>query len=80
MILGKNQLAVLKSLEEYRNGYIAFPWGCGWVLNTRQGTIKIIETLVKKGLADKGTYTTEEGKSYTQYTISQAGKVYLLGR
>lgn len=80
MKLGKNQLGVLKALGDWRHGYIAFPWGGGWVWDTRQGTIKIIETLVKKGLADKGTYTTEEGKSYTQYTISQAGKVYLLGR
>lgn len=80
MILGKNQLGVLKSLSEHRFGYTAFPWGCGWVWNTRNGTVKIIETLVKKGLVDKGTYTTEEGKSYPQYTISRAGTVYLLGR
>lgn len=80
MAIGKNQLGVLRVLDERRRGYIAFPWGCGWVWNTRAGTIKIIETLVKKGLADKGTYTTEEGKTYPQYTISKAGKVYLLGR
>lgn len=80
MKLGKNQLSVLKALGDSRFGYIAFPWGCGWVWDTRQGTIKIIETLVKKGLVDKGTYTTDEGKTYPQYTISQAGTVYLLGR
>ncbi|MGX4996023.1 hypothetical protein [Enterobacter hormaechei] len=80
MNLGKNQIGVLKCLGDGRYGYIAFPWGCGWVWNTRQGTIKILETLVKKGLVDKGTYTTEEGKSYPQYTISRAGEVYILGR
>lgn len=80
MILGKNQIGVLKCLGEGRYGYIAFPWGCGWVWNPRQGTIKILETLVKKGLVDKGIYTTEEGKTYPQYTLSHAGEVYLLGR
>lgn len=77
MILGKNQLGVLKCLGDGRYGYIAFPWGCGWVWGTRQGTIKIIETLVKKGLADEGVYTTGEGKSYVKYTISAAGRTYL---
>lgn len=72
MILGKNQLGVLKALQDRSRGYIAFPWGCGWLWGTRNGTIKIIETLVKKGLVDKGTYTTEEGKTYPQYTISRA--------
>lgn len=79
MKLGKNQLSVLKALGDSRFGYTAFPWGCGWVWNTRAGTVKIIETLVKKGFVDKGEYTTDDGRSYPQYTISMKGKVYLLG-
>lgn len=78
MKLGKNQLGVLKALRDSKYGYTAFPWGCGWVWTTREGTIKIIETLVKKGLVEKGIHTTDEGKSYAQYTISMKGKVHLL--
>lgn len=80
MNLGKNQIGVLECLKGSRYGYIALPWGCWWVWNTRQGTIKILETLVKKGLVRKGTHTTEDGNTYPQYTISHAGEVYLLGR
>lgn len=82
MKLGTNQLGVLKCLQERERGFVDGPYGSGWVWGTQSGTKKILESLVKKGLVTKGEYQwrPDEPKTYPQYTISQAGSVYLLGR
>ncbi|MGL5386667.1 MAG: hypothetical protein ACRDCA_12565 [Serratia sp. (in: enterobacteria)] len=66
--LGKNQQSCLEWLYS-RKGW--FP-GCGWIWNGRSGTIRIMESLVKKGVAVKS------GSAATpQYTINKKGLEHL---
>lgn len=64
--LGKNQEGVLGCLKRH-NGFRGFGIGCGWYWNTRTGTIKICESLVKRGFAelkDDRYYITDAGNQY----------------
>ncbi len=47
--MGDVQWSVLRSLVQHKS------WspGCGWLWDTRNGTIKLMEALVKRGLATK---------------------------
>ena len=45
--LGKTQVSVLRSLREH-GGWWA---GCGWIWSNRSETIKLLDSLVKRGLA-----------------------------
>jgi len=59
--LGVNQRGVLNSLRDHGQWHKRFP-GCGWVWDTPSNTKKILDTLVKRGLAqvdEKGTYTAK---------------------
>lgn len=45
--LGENQLDILWSLQDYG------PWhdcGCGWMWDTKAGTIRLLDSLVRRGL------------------------------
>ena len=47
--LGKTQAAVLKHLQRHGRYY----FGCGWYWNNKSGTIRILESLVRRGLVVK---------------------------
>jgi hypothetical protein len=47
--LGKTQAAVLKCLQRHGRYYP----GCGWYWNNTSGTIRILESLVRRGLVVK---------------------------
>jgi hypothetical protein len=49
MKLGKTQAAMLARIQE--KGYW-YP-GCGWIWDTRSGTLRILESLAKLGLVEK---------------------------
>ena len=48
-LLGVNQLSTLESLIHYRY------WPSGFLYATYSGTVRIMDSLVKRGLAVKGT-------------------------
>lgn len=81
MKLGKVQISVLWCLSERERGWIDHPYGPGWVWGSVSGTRKTLEALVKKGMVDKVDHLYDEDKhTCPKYLISQAGKVFLLGR
>jgi hypothetical protein len=59
--LGDNQRITLQSLLEHRG------WspGCGWVWNNYSGTVRLLDSLVRRGLA---------AKTGTEYRITEAGR------
>jgi len=81
MKLGKNQEGVLKCLSGRTFGFIDRPFGCGWVWASKRNTVKILESLLKKGLVVKGELRDQEegSEAYPQYTISPAGLEFLRG-
>lgn len=81
MKLGKTQIGVLKSLNEFKSGWVDGPYGPGWNWGTKSKTRRALDSLVIKGLAVKTECEWEPNgpKIYPQYTISEAGKSLLLG-
>ena len=70
-MIGRMQRMALKSMVERNNGVWYF--GCGWIIDTESGTVKIMESLVKRGFATKreiGSVYVEKG----EYTITDAGR------
>lgn len=71
--LGDNQRHALKALEEH-NGGTWYP-GAGWVWSNASTTIRLLDSLVKRGLATK---TLEKSRrteyTYPKYTITDAGR------
>lgn len=70
--LGEHQQAVLECLNDRRHG--SFSAGCGWIYGNYSTTVKILDSLVKRGLAvrterpidrpgPRGTYTHVEYKA-----------------
>ena len=49
--LGKTQLDILKVLSEDRTGRY-YP-GCGWIWGNHSETVRILESLVKRGMIIK---------------------------
>ncbi len=49
MPLGNNQKSCLRSLEEHKG----WTRGCGWYWDTWSGTVRLMESLVTRGLAEK---------------------------
>lgn len=81
MNLGSVQISVLHVLATRDRGWVDHPYGPGWVWDSVGGTRRTLEALVKRGLVDKGEYVSPDtGHKCPQYKISQAGKVFLLGR
>jgi hypothetical protein len=68
--LGETQQDVLDSLREH-GGY----WhpGCGWLWDTHSGTVKIMESLLKRGLVTK-TKTPTTYDFYYRYDLTEEGK------
>ena len=65
--LGKTQIAILSSLHEHK-GWSA---GCGWIWDTHSNTVRLLESLIARGLVTKTTraYRTPYGydSTYTRY-------------
>ncbi|QFR55752.1 hypothetical protein JC221_106 [Yersinia phage JC221] len=64
--LGEVQTSVLRCLKDHK-GFRAAGYGCGWYWNTRKGTAKICDALVKRGVVDKVDdwyYINETGLQY----------------
>lgn len=59
--LGKNQVAVLDALVEHRCWFD----GCGWIWNTYSETVRILDSLVKRGFV-----VNKDGK-YFPYGLTQ---------
>jgi hypothetical protein len=53
--LGKTQKSVLRCLREHGSWHV----GCGWLWDTYSGTARVMDSLVKRGLA-----TVEHGGTY----------------
>lgn len=69
--LGDKQKGILASLVYHKSWHRSFR--CGWVWDTPSGTIKLLESLIKRGLVKKenieghDVYTpTEEGINETK--------------
>ena len=60
--LGKNQLRVLNALKRHHS----FHAGCGWVWGNYSATVRILESLVKRGLVAK-----EASPNWVKYTIAK---------
>lgn len=57
--LGSTQKSILQALREHGSWHNR-GFGCGWVWDSRSGTQKVLESLVRRGLVVKdheGTYT-----------------------
>ncbi len=63
--LGSNQISVLRSLRDYS------PYPGGWFWDNHSGTVRILESLVKRGLVDK---KHPNPRLRAVYTINDAGK------
>lgn len=77
--LGENQLAALRALAE-NNGGTWYPGG-GWVWGNTSTTLRLLDSLVRRGMATKteksravgsGKYTRRE--PYPFYEITQEGR------
>lgn len=67
MKLGTTQQQVLYFLRKQNGWHL----GCGWIWDNRSGTLRIMESLHKKGVVDK----SENGR----YTINEQGVAALDG-
>lgn len=77
MKIGKNQRGVLESLVRHGSWYR----GCGWIWGTYSGTIRILDSLVKRGLVD----TKQEPAPHRRwpiivYRINPMGRDKLAGK
>lgn len=70
--LGKNQESILRALVENRRWH-AIGFGCGWIWSTPRETERLLDTLVKRGLAkrvlENGALVyrpTDEGKTHVE--------------
>lgn len=60
--MGKVQRKLLAALKEHRVWYA----GCGWYWNTWSGTIRLLDSLVKRGYVIRTTRITDQGE-VTEY-------------
>jgi hypothetical protein len=71
--LGENQRYALKCLAEH-NGGTWYP-AAGWVWSNVSTTVRLLDSLVKRGLADKVMKKYDRtGEKYPYYTITDAGR------
>lgn len=74
MPMGETQRDVLRSLAKPHRGF----WysGCGWLWNTKSGTTKIMESLLKRGLVTKTMvpYTHTPDCTYPRYDLTDEGR------
>lgn len=73
--LGENQKFMLRSMHEHHGD----KWyaGCGWIWDTHSVTVRMLDSLVKRGLAevkDEPIYRLAQGnKTYRVYRLTEAG-------
>lgn len=65
--LGKNQALALKTLKERNNG--VWTPGCGWTWNNYSTTVRLLDSLVRRGLVTKTEGTNRAGQIYPIYRI-----------
>jgi DNA-binding MarR family transcriptional regulator len=73
--MGENQEYALKALAEH-NGGTWYP-GAGWVWTNVSTTVRLLDSLVRRGLVEKTTRTRRVGtrpESYPFYSITEAGR------
>ena len=71
--LGENQRHALRCLAE-RNGGTWYP-GAGWVWSNVSSTVRLLDSLVRRGLATKEMRRYERiPEDYPHYTITDKGK------
>ena len=61
--LGETQRSVLRALAEHGQWHVM----CGWMWDTTSGTIRVLESLVRRGLVTK----TTEKKSWSNSRIDR---------
>lgn len=78
-LLGENQAYALKCLAEHNEG-TWYP-GAGWVWNNLSSTVRLLDSLVRRGLATKtektrpvGSGTSARREPYPFYEITQEGR------
>lgn len=69
--LGPHQIECLKLLRKHGT----FPGG--WVYDTPSGTVKILESLAHRGLAETYRVSDGRGGTYTAYRVTAKAKVFL---
>lgn len=80
--LGRNQLAILRTLDDSRFSR-RYRAGCGWEWKSHKQTVKILETLVRRGLV---VITSEKVRPLIHpdymadvYRLTPAGEAVLEG-
>lgn len=71
--LGENQRQALRCLAEFNNG----TWhpGAGWVWNNTSTTVRLLDSLVRRGLATKEMRRYGHiPEDYPYYEITKAGR------
>lgn len=74
--LGETQRSILSSLVEHK-GWHGWGWGCGWLWDTPSNTTRLLNSLVKRGLAEiEKVEVTSHGRNYTYdfYRPTEAGR------
>lgn len=71
--LGSNQVQALRCLAEFNNG-TWYP-GAGWEWGNTSTTVRLLDSLVKRGLATKRMKESRlTAEKYPFYEITEAGK------
>lgn len=72
--LGQNQRLCLEYLDRSRT----WSAGCGWIWNTYSATARILDSLVKRGLAERNVVTIRNAhgleRTRVVYKITNAGR------
>lgn len=71
--LGKNQAMALKTLKERNNG--VWSPGCGWTWSNLSTTVRLLDSLVRRGLVTKTEGTNRTGRTYPIYRVVAEEKV-----
>lgn len=70
--LGKSQESLMRTLQSKGSWYP----GCGWVWDTTGGTIKVLESLVKRDLVQKHRLKKSLRGEAEIYTLTETGKAW----
>jgi hypothetical protein len=67
MKLGATQQSIIGCLKEKR-GWSA---GCGWIWGTYSETVRVLESLVRRGIVQKEEEVSKHGHIYTRYSLTE---------